>query len=225
MERDAFLAKVTAHLPRPGAVPGDDDDYTSGPLIPDLGEQDPVARFRERLIAIDGEFHEAPNASAALQVIVELAERHHAATHLSWDDDHLPVAGVTAALAAAGVGRLQPLLGSEPDQIKEREQAYGAVRLGVTGAAAALAETGTVVLTSGPGRPRMASLIPLAHIALLERHRISPSLSHWVADNQDAARDAANLILVSGPSRTADIEQTLNLGVHGPKHLHVVCLP
>jgi L-lactate dehydrogenase complex protein LldG len=70
----------------------------------------------------------------------------------------------------------------------------------------------------------MASLIPLVHIALLRSADISPSLSHWVAEHPEAARQTSNLVFVTGPSRTADIEQVLNLGVHGPKHLHVVLL-
>ena len=68
----------------------------------------------------------------------------------------------------------------------------------------------------------MASLIPLVHIALLREQDISPSLSHWIADNPTAAANTSNLVVITGPSRTADIEQILNLGVHGPKYLHVL---
>jgi L-lactate dehydrogenase complex protein LldF len=94
-----------------------------------------------------------------------------------------------------------------------------AVRCGVTGALAGLADTGTLVLTGGPGRPLTASLLPEVHVALLRASDLLPSLPE--ALRRPEVREAAAAVLVSGPSRTADIEMTLTIGVHGPQEIHV----
>ncbi len=85
---------------------------------------------------------------------------------------------------------------------------------GISGASAALAETGSVVIESGPGRSRLATLLPPVHIALVAVSSLTPDLFTWAAARRGPL--PANLILVSGPSKTADIEQTLAVGVHGP---------
>ncbi len=79
-----------------------------------------------------------------------------------------------------------------------------------------------MVVRSGPGRPRMASVVPLVHVALLRVDRIHRSLTHWMAGRDVAS--AANVVAITGPSKTADIEQNINVGVHGPRHLHVILL-
>jgi L-lactate dehydrogenase complex protein LldG len=102
--------------------------------------------------------------------------------------------------------------------------AYGDVSLGVTGSIAGLAESGSVVLDHHQGQPRLASLVPETHVVLLEVSSIATTLAHWAARHPDLAARSPNLVIISGPSRTGDIEQILNLGVHGPRHLHVVLI-
>jgi L-lactate dehydrogenase complex protein LldG len=95
--------------------------------------------------------------------------------------------------------------------------------VGVTGAFAAIAETGTLVMISGEETPPALSLLPETHIAVLRAERIVATMEdafdllrrerpHWPR--------AVNLI--SGPSRTADIEQTVTLGAHGPYRVHII---
>jgi L-lactate dehydrogenase complex protein LldG len=105
--------------------------------------------------------------------------------------------------------------------------AAAAADLGVTGVDLAIAETGSLVLVSGPGRPRSTSLLPPVHVALLERAALVESLEQaglaleaWHAGAAPAPGGAINVI--TGPSRTADIELTLTRGVHGPREVHVV---
>nr|WP_290669874.1 lactate utilization protein [Ardenticatena sp.] len=93
--------------------------------------------------------------------------------------------------------------------------------VGITAAAAALAETGTVVVQSGRGKSRLVSLLPPVHIAVLTTDQITTDLFTWV-ETMRPAEMPANLVFISGPSKTADIEQTLAIGVHGPKRFVVV---
>jgi L-lactate dehydrogenase complex protein LldG len=89
--------------------------------------------------------------------------------------------------------------------------------LGVTEADFALAETGTLGLLSSAERPRGVSLLPRIHLALVDPVAFRADLHQVFAE----ARNAPYLVLVTGPSRTADIELTVTLGVHGPQQLHV----
>ena len=91
---------------------------------------------------------------------------------------------------------------------------------GLTSAAFALAETGTLVLEPGPVQSRLTSLLPPIHFVLLPESRILPSIFEWSARLPESL--PSNVVLVSGPSKTADIEQTLVVGVHGPKRLIVI---
>ncbi len=93
------------------------------------------------------------------------------------------------------------------------------VRVGVTGVLAGIADTGSLVLVGGEGRPLTASLLPEIHIAILRVSDILPTLSDVMGRQE--IRTASNAVIITGPSRTADIEMTLTIGVHGPKELHV----
>ena len=92
--------------------------------------------------------------------------------------------------------------------------------VGISGAAAALAETGSVLIESGAGKSRMATLLPPVHIVLLPAERLTADLFTWSAAR--SAPPPTNMTFVSGPSKTADIEQTLAVGVHGPKRFIVI---
>lgn len=86
-----------------------------------------------------------------------------------------------------------------------------------------LADTGSVVLVASPEEPRARSLLPPVHVSLLREDRILPGLPELFAAVGEALPSA--LAIVTGPSRSADIEQTLTVGVHGPGEVHVVLLP
>jgi L-lactate dehydrogenase complex protein LldG len=95
--------------------------------------------------------------------------------------------------------------------------------VGVTGAFAALAETGTLMLLSGPDAPATVSLLPETHIAIVPASRV---VAH-MEDAWDMARAACGVLpravtFISGPSRTGDIEQKMVLGAHGPRNVHIV---
>ncbi len=97
---------------------------------------------------------------------------------------------------------------------------------GLTGAQLGIAETGTLVLVSEDERHRLASLVPPVHVAVLPVARIVATLGDALAalrGSLDSGPDPT-LTWITGPSRTADIELTLVVGVHGPRALHVVLL-
>jgi len=93
------------------------------------------------------------------------------------------------------------------------------VQVGVTGALVGIAESGSLVLVGGEDRPLTASLLPEIHIAILWASDLVPSLPDALA--RPEIRQAASSVIITGPSRTADIEMTLTIGVHGPRELYV----
>jgi L-lactate dehydrogenase complex protein LldG len=96
----------------------------------------------------------------------------------------------------------------------------GGDEVGVSQAAYGLADTGSVVLMAGPEEPRARSLLPPVHIAILDADRILPGLPDLFAALGGELPSA--LAIVTGPSRSADIEQKLVIGVHGPGEVHIV---
>lgn len=104
------------------------------------------------------------------------------------------------------------------------DESHGSDAVGVTGCYCALAETGTVVLLSGPDTPASTHLLPETHVALVRGSRIVAGMEDAFAllraERGGVVPRALNM--VSGPSRTADIEQTVVLGAHGPYRVHLI---
>jgi L-lactate dehydrogenase complex protein LldG len=188
--------------------------------LPEAEPVDLVALFRDRAQDVNVVVHGPVGRHGVPRAVVGIAAGHDAARFMAWDD--LPASGVSSALQAAGlerVGHEVPAHGRLAQNLS-----YMDLDVGVTGALAGLAESGSVVLSHGTGRPRMASVVPEVHIALLDVDRLARTLAHWAHESPDSVRDTTNLVLVTGPSRTGDIEQRLNLGVHGPRHVHIVMI-
>jgi L-lactate dehydrogenase complex protein LldG len=86
-----------------------------------------------------------------------------------------------------------------------------------------LADTGSVVLAAAPDEPRARHLLPEVHVSVLSEQRILAGLAELFAAVEGDLPSA--LAIITGPSRSADIEQRLIVGVHGPREVHVVLLP
>ncbi len=105
----------------------------------------------------------------------------------------------------------------------EARPAQGSDLVGITGAFCAIAETGTLMLLSGAGTPATTSLLPETHIAVVRTGRIVSGMEDaWSLLRSERGEPPRSINFVSGPSRTADIEQTLVLGAHGPYRVHIV---
>jgi L-lactate dehydrogenase complex protein LldG len=95
--------------------------------------------------------------------------------------------------------------------------------VGITGADYGLADTGTLVMLASSD-PRLVSLLPPVHVAVLQASRMLSTLDELLQLLPKPAAQTASMVLITGPSRTADIEQILVRGVHGPGELHVVII-
>lgn len=143
---------------------------------------------------------------------------------LAWDAEALPVAGVIDALRDLEMTVVIPKELRSP----ESREAVRYIRYGITGAEAAFASTGSILVASGAQTSRAASLLPLHHIALIPFARLYPTMEDWLharrtgGDLTDYLRSHANVAMISGPSKSADIEMNLTLGVHGPKFVHAI---
>jgi L-lactate dehydrogenase complex protein LldG len=106
-----------------------------------------------------------------------------------------------------------------------KAELFDGIDAGFTSVRSAIADTGSLVLWPSPEEPRLLSLVPPLHVALLSAGAIRNTLLGVMRDEGWAKGLPPNALLVSGPSKTADIEQTLAYGVHGPKRLVVVVVP
>jgi L-lactate dehydrogenase complex protein LldG len=185
--------------------------------------------FRREFEGVGGVFHTVPSIATVPAVVAEIARACAACDLVAWHSSALG-ADLTPGLEAGGLD-VHEMPAVEPAGAAERERlrALSArAGLGLTGVDLAVAETGTMILVSGAGRPRSTSLLPPCHVALFDRTALVESLRQvgvfleaWHGDGRPPAAGAA-INFITGPSRTADIELTLTRGVHGPKEVHAI---
>lgn len=189
---------------------------------------DLAGRFAESLTKVKGQVYRARSMDEALSQVGELFTELN--THSVVYNDEVPINEV------AWAERFPEIQFRSPPQVPDRQawrESCAAAGVGITSADACLAETGSLVVSSGPGKSRLVSLLPPVHVALLPMARITTDIFTW--KDTFLRKDAhsrqfpagpfpANTVLISGPSKTADIEQTMSVGVHGPKKLIVVLL-
>jgi L-lactate dehydrogenase complex protein LldG len=181
---------------------------------------DLVERFAEVLTGVGGAAHGPLPVDDALDVLVELCKERAggAAVALSTGDPVVQQLGVEERLGADGLEVLTP----EDVFWRERLAEAG---VGVTGAVAAVAASGTVGITCGPRAPRATSLVPPAHICLVFRGTMVDDLAEALRrciPPATASDLPSGLVWVSGPSRSADLELVLTVGVHGPGSVDVI---
>jgi len=130
----------------------------------------------------------------------------HKAT--AWESTYLKQLGITEILNSIGVELVSPNADKHDMALCD---------LGITEVDYLLPETGTIVLSSSANMPRAVSLLPRVHLAIARPEMLRADMHQVFAE----AKDTNYLVFITGPSRTADIELTTTLGVHGPKSLYV----
>jgi L-lactate utilization protein LutC len=210
VDEDAFLAGITRAL----ADRGDSIDPpaldAARVVAPD---ENLVERFIEMAAAAGMKPTRFDTLSAATENLLEILHGLSARTVLLPPEPWPGRDDFAAAVAKAGIASADVL---DPDAAFD-------VDVGITGVRMAIAETGSLVLDSGPDRARLASLAVPVHFAVLREDRIVADLLDWIADGD--ADPPANVVLITGPSKTADIEMNLVTGVHGPGEVHIFLLP
>ena len=204
--REDFLAEVRLALGRDRTAPI--------PAVPGRRPARPLGDPQVEMTAVLSEIGklggktQQMSADGLHEALARLVEEEGVRKATLWQTDALRKLGVEQVLAGLDVEIVPPHAG---------KHALANCDLGITGADAALPETGTLLLRSTPDRPRMVSLVPRIHLAI-----ISPEI--LVSDLGPAferVKGEGYWVFVTGPSRTADIELTVTIGVHGPKALHV----
>ena len=178
---------------------------------------DQVVQFTDELNAIKGEAFRANSLDEALdklgELLYDLGAQQIAA------NDESPISDLD--LAARWPNREWFITGKTEGDLRAF---CAAADVGVTGADAALAETGSLVVTSGPGKSRMVSLLPPVHIALVPTSRLTNDIFTYIAAEGSMTPETmpSNRTIITGPSKSGDIEQVLALGMHGPKRCIVI---
>jgi L-lactate dehydrogenase complex protein LldG len=185
---------------------------------PDLefpGNEGGLDRFADEFEKLSGKAFIVGSRQKAFELAIKIFSERRWKGTLIWEDllDKNPQ--LRRLLDEAGIEVYAR--GEIPDLAK--------IPVGITGAQAALADTGTLVLQNTPGRPSFVSLLPEAHLVLLSAGDIYPNLQNYlesVGDLKKLVSTSSNLVFITGPSRTGDIELTLTLGVHGPGEVMVI---
>jgi L-lactate dehydrogenase complex protein LldG len=175
-----------------------------------------IASFSERMQAVRGEVHRVGHND-----------------WVDWINTEIPARGKTRALvgrsavaeqfAAGAVDGFQLSRYERP--IEEwKDGLFQQTDFAVTGTLGGLAESGSLVLWPDTAEPRLMSLVPPLHIALLDADRLFENFAQMIEREDWSSGMPTNALLISGPSKTADIEQTLAYGIHGPKELITLIL-
>jgi L-lactate dehydrogenase complex protein LldG len=239
--RDVILARLRRALAGPRSVFREPPEPAAKPAIPSAvtradGDRRSLAKiFGEKLEAIDGSYEIVEDAADVRRRVLELLkewpsqdrqteEGPEARAVLSWAPRALPIEDLRPTLADAGIALVVP------EDLHDDHTRAGAARLtvGLTGVDAAFASTGSMVLASSRGRSRAASLLPLRHLAIVPMSRIYENFEAWLAELRQEERlhsllrVSGQIVFITGPSKSADIELNLTLGVHGPRFVHAL---
>jgi len=221
--RDTILGSIRSHLT--SSLPHDEREIASH-HAPEALKSDFVAPaanggslvdlFKESLEAVDGHCVVVRGEAGVVQALTDIIARLQG-TRLK-----------ARSIALSDNPSVEQLVRQVPLEVDELGIAPSSSEVfrfdvGITSAQAAIAETGTLVLDATRERHRLVSLVPPVHIAIVAAEKIHETLGQALAElHNESAEVSPTITFVTGPSRTADIELTLAIGVHGPQELYVI---
>lgn len=208
MSRNAILDAVRAALGRSEKEPAPDPPPVRL-RIPDVSLESRIASMTTSVEALAGRVLRAPTPQHAGRLVTErIANRNAVASNSPYLDE-------------CGIRGL-PNVHTDITKPDELQKLCAAADVGITGVDYALADTGTLVLLSSPYEARMISLLPPAHLAVMACSRLLTGLDELFTLLPDPAVASSSMVFITGPSRTADIEQLLVRGVHGPAEIVII---
>lgn len=208
MSRDHILHKVRTAIGRSTGQP----PAAPPPVrlcVPELDIESRISSFFRAIEKLGGKTHHASSPSDACA---------HAAALIG---DRSTIASNAPLLRECGIASLPSVRTGILDRAELRA-ACASADFGVTSADYALADTGTLVMLSTREEARLISLLPPVHLAVVSRDKILTGLDELLSVVPNPAELTSSMVLITGPSRTADIEQILVRGVHGPGEIHVI---
>ena len=220
MDRDSFLKNIATKL---GRVPGSPPAARGAVGVPEFHSARPspdreglVEKFCLECAAVAGQVRKVeglPETHLALKAVLE---EWKVGSLVSWSRQEFE---------GWELGWLwDRCLAWEPgSSAPEFREACFNSQAGLTAADFGVAESGSLVFTASPGRPRSVSLLPGLHLALLKASQLRMRMGQALERLMDGPRGTASLVqFVTGPSRTSDIENDLTIGVHGPAAVVVI---
>jgi L-lactate dehydrogenase complex protein LldG len=190
-----------------------------------------VESFAQEAAAAGAVVHGPTSMDDVFSIVQRLVLETGTSTVLAWDPEALGSPDAWRRLESLGLTPISPTLPPDTSRRLASLAALDGVAVGLTGAIGALADTGTIVLASGPDRPRLAWLLPSRHVAIVDTRLVSADMDEFfrssgfggsTGSHRSPPSLPAHLAFVTGPSRTADIELTLTRGVHGPREVHII---
>ncbi len=215
MSREAFLTRISDALGRRRGEPITPPPAIDESLVRLCGhDEDIVGRFADEARAAGMSVHRTTRDHLAQCLRGLLAEAHCRSVAVSVLDPALSsVVSAAANEANSNVIDWHSAPGLD---------AHFDVDAGITDVDAALAETGTLIVSSGATRSRGGLLVPPIHIAIVHDHNILPDMVDFRQRERCSTCESAATTFVTGPSKTADIEGILVTGVHGPREVHIL---
>ena len=242
-DRAKFLARVTAGLGRTEVLVPTSitetagfEDAATAKVNADKASNDASEHCSELTDQMAAEaakagwkVHRASNSEDAAGYIASICAQKKATSVLRSNHDVLDEIGVDLAVTTSGatVSKTEHSGDYSPYQIQESKNKAFSADIGITGVDYGIAETGTVVLHPRRGLSRLVSLAPPIHIAVLRPGEVLDSLDELFAMERNdfmSGKLSGSMNLISGPSKTADIEGTTVTGIHGPLEVHLIIL-
>jgi L-lactate dehydrogenase complex protein LldG len=178
-----------------------------------------INRLEELMTAMRAEVYTTPKDGWTGRLVEIAAEKKW--KNLLYGPDS-PIGSELTEAWKAGKKNLPELIAYTDEVETFKERLFSGIDAGITSTVGAVADTGAVILWPTPAEPRLLSLVPPVHIAVVDADRIYGSFSEVMETENWSAGMPTNALLISGPSKTADIEFTLVFGVHGPKEMIVI---